>query len=120
MSGLLLTAGPISTVDSVKKSSRIFLFSISKSKFETAASRLQALDLGTLKHLSGKHRHSAVFVKRLPSDVEPILVLDECQDLCTIEEYTERFERRPPGSITPSLQNIAIAAGWVSPELFKD
>ena len=96
----------------------MFLFSISKTKFETAASKLQALNLGLLKHLGGKHRQSAVFIKRLPSEAEVILSREDCQDLCNIEEYQERFAMPSPGSIKESLKEIVVTAGWVPREHF--
>ena len=117
MAGILLSAGPIATIDSVKKSSRIFLFAMSKNKFETAAGKLQALHLGALHFLKGKQ--SPVFIKRLPSEVGPLLLEGNCEDLCNEEEYVERFSLPSPMSITDHVKEAVISMGWVSRELFS-
>ncbi len=124
MAGILLLPGPVATRIAVKQSSRTFLFAVNKSKFETAASNLQALNLGLLVYLEGKS--SAVFVKKLPSEIGPILAREECRDLCNLYEYTQRFNMMSPKSITntcsqsnPSLVDTIIASGLVAPELFR-
>ena len=121
MAGILLLPGPIATITSVKQSSTVFLFALNKSKFETAANKLQALDLGSLVYLHG--RSSPVFVKKLPGEMGPLLARDDCKDLCTIEEYKMRFELPPPKSITHNarcvnLVETVIDMGLVAPELF--
>ncbi len=123
MSGILLLPGPIATSISVKQSSKLFLFALNKSKFETASNKLEALNLGKLVYLHGKF--SPVFIKKLPSEMGPLLAREECQDLCSLEEYSGRFEMVPPKSITnnprcPELINTVINMGLVAPELFRE
>ncbi len=119
MTGLLLSAGPIATLNSVKKSSRIFLFSVSKNKFEIAANRLQSLNLGTLQYLRSGNK-APVWVKKLPVEVAPILAQGGCDDLCNVEEYAQRFELPCPMSVTEKMKDAMVAMGLVSPELFKN
>ncbi len=122
MSGILLLPGPVATSLAVKQSSRIFLFALNKSKFEMAANKLKALNLGSLVYLHGKK--VPVFIKKLPTEIGPLLAADGCQDLCTLDEYTARFQSVPPKSITsnphnPGLMNSIIERGLVAPELFR-
>ena len=117
MAGILLNAGPMATPDSVKKSSRIFLFAMSNVKFENAANKLQALGLGSLVFLRGG-KTAPVFIKRLPSEVGPILGQEGFEDLCNHEEYSERFACPSPGSITKTMKQTVVSMGLVAPELF--
>ena len=122
MAGALLLNGPVVTMESLKKSSSVFLLAVNLSKFEAASNKLQALNLGSLRYLRGNK--FPVFVKKTPSDIAPYLTQGECEDLCSLEEYTERFNLPAPNSITrnpraPNLVETIVSMGLVAPELFQ-
>ena len=92
---------------------------MSISKFESAARKLQELNLGSLVYLRS-NKKCPVFVKKLPEEVGPILGMGGCEDLCTVAEYAERFALPPPKSISSNIKQGVITRGLVAPELFGD
>ncbi len=119
MAGILLLPGRVATRIAVRQSSRS-LFSVNKTRFECAAADLQTLNLGALVYLEGRST-TAVFVKKLPSEVGPILAEEHCSDLCNLYEYTQRFYTKSPKSITnnPNLVDAIIQSGRVAPEVLE-
>ena len=117
MTGILLSAGPVTTLKSVQRTSRMFLLSVTKSKFVNAAKRLVSANLGTLAQVTKKLQ---VFIKRPPDEMASLLQLPEIEDLCTISEYSDRFNLAPPGTIKKRLQEMLIDKGLVKAEYFKE
>ena len=118
MAGILLNAGPIATQRSVRKISKTFVVTVTKAKFEKAAQRLQAANLGRLVFLRSNSA-LGVFIKLKPDEIRHLLVLPENADLCTIEEYTMRYNMLPPASITPAIKTTLVNLGEVGPDLFE-
>ena len=59
-----------------------------------------------------------MFIKKTPQEIAGLLLMEENADLCTIEDYMERFVLPPPFSIKEGLQNELISQGLVAPEYF--
>ncbi len=120
MAGVLLSPGPIAIADSVRKTSKTFLFSMSVSKFESAANKLQTMNLGTVVHLrSGKK--TPVFIKKSPDDIAPILAAGGYEDLCSIGEYVERYMLPIPRSISQRTKYVEtlVNMGVLVPEMLN-
>ena len=95
----------------------MFLLSVTKSKFVNAAQRLVSANLGTLMQVTKKLQ---IFIKRTPDEMAPLLQLPEIGDLCTISEYSNRFNLAPPATITKKMQKMLIDKGLVKAEYFKE
>lgn len=119
MSGILLTPGPVCTHTGVQSLSRIFRNSINKAKFLLAANRLQSANLGSVVILEKISKSCHVFVKRSPVDIRQYLDTDENGDLCSVEEYAQKFELPPPAPITLKIQHELVEIGLVAAEDFK-
>ncbi len=99
MTGILLSPGPMCNLRVVQCLSRVFMSAVNKAKFLSAANKLQAASLGVL--VSGV-RGGHVFIKKSPKDIEDILQQNEYQDLCTMREYTYRYNL----SMAPKMLKI--------------
>ena len=111
MAGILLSAGPVSTQISVKRTSHVFVFSVNKSRFEAAARKLETANFGTFGFLKGNQ--TGFFLKKRPEEVGHLLQMNDNADLCTSEEYSERFHLNPPASITPKIKTSLVNQGLV-------
>ena len=111
MAGILLSAGPVATQISVKRTSHVFVFSVNKGRFESAAQKLEAANFGTFGFLKGNQ--TGFFLKKKPEEVCHLLLMNENADLCTLEEYFERFHLNPPASITPNIKASLVNQGLV-------
>ena len=112
MAGILLTCGPVSTQEAVKKTGSIFKFTVTKAKFETAANKLQAEDLGVLVQSS-----RGIFIKKAPGEIHDILLKERNSDLCTPQEYDDRYCMPAPGSITINMRRKLIEQSLVAESL---
>ena len=119
MAGILLNAGPVATQRSVRKISKTFVVTVTKAKFEKAAQRLQAANLGRVVFLRSNGA-LGVFIKLKPEEIRHMLALPENTDLCTIEEYTMRYNMSPPASITPTIKATLVNIGEVGPDCFEE
>ena len=118
MAGILCTHGPVSTLKSVQRLSRIFNTAVRKTRFLSAANQLQDAQLGKLVVLEGVGK-SLIFIKKEPAQARELLTLPQNSDLCTPEEYEERFSKPPSCVITEKLMTILISLGHVPAEHFK-
>ncbi len=116
MTGILLTPGPVCNMQVVHSMSRVFMSSVNKSKFLTAAQRLEAASLGTLVSVSGG---GDIFVKKVPEETCRMLQVKENQDLCTPDEFQFRFDLPTPAVISWKVQGSLIQMGMVAPHHFK-
>ena len=118
MTAVLLTPGPISTRLTTRNMSKTFKIAVTKQKFHVAANQLQAANLGALVQLhSGSKLH--VFIKKTPQEVVDLLAMDKNSDLCTVEEYKQRFVMPTPASFKPPMQDYLVNQGLVPAEYFK-
>lgn len=120
MSGILLTPGPISTRKAVKSLSSVFNLSVTKTKFEAAAKNLVTANLGTnLSDLGSKHSFT-IFLKKKPDEIREFLQLPENADLCSIEEYIERYHLKTPSyNIPGKTLGVLLQRGIVNIGQFK-
>ena len=119
MAGILLTPGPVCTHTGVQSLSRMFRYSINKAKFLFAANKLQSADLGTLMVVERISKSCHVFVKKTPDDIRADLLSPKNNDLCTPDEYEQRFNLPPPAPITLKIQNSLVELGIVPAGSFK-
>ena len=119
MAGVLLAPGPVSTRLTVKNMSPAFKLAVSKAKFMSAANQLQSTNFGSLILLEQISSQAHVFVKCPPSEASYLLQLDEHRDLCTLEEYSQRYAMPTPMSVTLKMQQCMIERGLVPAESFK-
>ncbi len=117
MAGVLLTAGPIATRKSVNGMSRTFRFLVTAAKFEAAANKLQANDLGQLMGVPGANR---VFIKKPPALARSLLQSELNAGLCvTPEEYQVRYYMPTPASVSSKIKESVVSQGLVPRELFE-
>ncbi|XP_072015240.1 uncharacterized protein [Amphiura filiformis] len=105
MSAILLTSGPINTHQAFTECGPEWLRHVTKTPYLTAARRLEALDLVQL-----VRRGIDVVVKKNPEEVEGFL---ERNQMCSVEEYREMFEKPLPVAITDSLQRQMVVDGYL-------
>ena len=119
MSGILLTPGPAATRKAVKSLSQVFNLSVTKAKFEAAANKLHAANLGMFMTNVGNNRVN-LFLKKSPEEARDILLMAENSDLCTPEEYEQRFRLKTRSySLTSSTVTYLVKSGFVSADHFK-
>ena len=119
MSGVLLSPGPVATLNSVHRLSRVFNKVVNKEKFMAAATKLNEMEVGDLVTVNCGDKWTKtvdVFIKKLPEEMGDVIVDDEV--LCTQQEYQQRFFLSPPLSIDDRLQNSLVEQGLVKAEYF--
>ena len=119
MSGILLSPGPVSNVRVVQSLSGVFMSAVNKSKFLAAANRLEAAGLGSLVTLDAISNRCQVFVKKSPAEIYELLQIKENQDICTFDEFRERFDLPTTARISQKVQEALVQMGLVPPECFK-
>ena len=117
---ILLSPGPVSSRLTTRSMSSAFQVAIKKANFMSAASQLQANGLGTLVVLSSISSGAHVFVKKTPAEMALALQAPENVDLCSIEEFEERFNMPPPAYINERIQEGLVREGLVPQEHFKE
>ncbi len=115
MAGVLLAPGPISTLVSVKRLSRVFNDGLSQHKFLSAANKLVDSGFGILVNTGQQ-----VFVKRSPAEVGPLLASSDIGDLCSSENYQNNYIRPTSTVVSRKLKQALVAMGAVKAELFHD
>ena len=105
---ILLTKGPICTIKAIQKNGPPHLRKVVFNQFVKAATNLQAIDLGRLE----KVNNSLVYVKKLPAEAKSILEVRD--DLCSFEEYIQKFYQAPPKAIKQATWNTIIKLGLVN------
>lgn len=105
---ILLTKGPICTIKAIQKNGPLHLRKVVFNQFVKAATNLQAIGLGRLE----KVNNSLVYVKKLPDEVKSILEVRD--DLCSFEEYAQKFYQAPPKAIKQATWNTIIKLGLVN------
>ena len=117
MSGVLLSPGPVSTATSVHRLSRVFNNAVNKSKFLAAAKKLGDMNMGHLVTIkTNNNKEVDVFIKNLPQDMSDVILQNS--DICTFEEYVQRFQLSAPMSINDNLRESLISLNLVNPERF--
>ena len=117
MKAILLTAGPVSTHQTVKQNWR-FLRMLNIRQFTNAAHNLQeTLQLGTLVSLKRGKQTLAIFAKKPPEQVREILELNS--DLPSPEIYAYRFGRSSPKCISLNIQAQMVSMGYVAEQHFR-
>ena len=115
MTGILLAPGPVCNLIIIQRSSQVFMSAVNKAKFVTAGNRLQGLGLGLMITVRAQH----VFVKKSLVEMESLLLMEGCGDLCTMEEYRYRFCLPSPSIITPSVKKLLVEQNLVAVETFN-
>ncbi len=111
MSGILLTAGPISTHSAFTRLGPNQLRCCTKEQYMQAARALQIANLGQLVTLQNISRLSSVFLKRPPEEVIPILSMNP--DLCTANIYEQRFNLPVPSCINKKVPEKLVEMGYL-------
>ena len=119
MSAILLISGPACTRVAINSNGPKILRGISRFQFSAAARKLQEANLGLAVDikLQLRARSTLVFIKKPPTEVTEIL--RQNSDLCTFQEYTLRYNMRPPSSIIKQWQDRLINMGLVPSDHFK-
>ena len=115
MAGILLAPGPVTLHKSVQGLSRIFNVAVTKTKYVSAANKLQAANFGVLTSVGGKQH---IFVKRPPAEAQNLLMMKENSDLATIEEYEHRYNGQSSAAITQKIKDSLVQQGLVPPGTF--
>ena len=113
MAGVLLSPGPVSTFYTVQGLSRVFNNAVNKAKFQSAAKKLEESQLGQLVNVG-----TGVFIKKPPHKAQTLLLKEDVMDLCTPQEYEDRFRRAPPSTLRLKLQESLVALQLVPAEYF--
>ena len=116
---ILLSQGPVSTRLTTRNMSTSFQIAIKKGNFMSAAHQLEASGLGSLVVLRSISSSAHVFIKKTPLEIAPHLLVPQNACLCSLEEYTERFDMAPPSYINEKVQSVLITEGFVLQEHFK-
>ncbi|XP_072016041.1 uncharacterized protein [Amphiura filiformis] len=114
MAAILLIKGPVATDKAIKRYGPAFLRHSTVKQFIRAATSLQHAGFGSLMKIP---RGVEVFVKRFPNEVIP--ALEANADLCTFEEFSQRFYLQPPGCITRSFGEKLISLGIATHQHFN-
>ncbi len=115
MIGILLSPGPVCNLKVVQGLSRVYNSSVNKTKFISAAKKLEQASFGSLvAALKGE-----IFVKKVPEEVGNLLQLKENEGLCTFAEYRYRFGLPTPAKVTQKLRDALIEMGAVPALHFK-
>ena len=116
MSAILLSAGPVSTSEAMKYTSRR-LHDLKAMRFSEAATELQNINLGTLVSISQtKGRVNKVFVKKSPEEAEQVLGANP--HLCSVDNYTARYNKPPSKAIGLQLKAKLVAMKIVPKKIF--
>ena len=108
MKGMLNTTGPVCNRDTTR--SNKLLRSLKSAQFVEAATELERLHLGKLVTLAanqGKGYASYVFVKKSPDEAAQVLSANP--DLCSLDVYSERYNKPPSKSIGFILRARLVA-----------
>ncbi|XP_072016043.1 uncharacterized protein [Amphiura filiformis] len=111
MSAILLSKGPVVTPSAIQKNGPHYLRHVSKKQFMNAATKLHQMNLGILVNLT-----SAVFVKKTP--VEAKLMEEHYKDLCTMDQYIDRYFQPLPRIISSFLREKLVAMGLMEKMLY--
>ena len=112
MAAILLTSGPVSTHKAARKLKK-YLSSINISQFIKAATNLERLGLGSLvSMMTAGSRPCHVFVKKRPEEVRAVLM--DNADLCSVEDYEDRYHNPLPAAISPPQVTRLIELGFVT------
>ena len=116
MTAILLTAGPVSNTKSVKNTSRSLQY-LSTNQFLDAAAELQSMNLGSLVSASlQKGLSQQVFVKISPEEAQQVLGANP--HLCSVENYTARYNKPPSKAIGLQLKAKLVAMKLVPKKIF--
>ena len=120
MSAILLMSGPACTHVAMNSNGPRVLRHITRNQFISAANKLQDNNLGSLLALpSSRQSHSNyIFIKKPPSVIGE--ALQRNKDLCAIEQYTLRYNMRPPASILRIWKPKLVGLGLVPEDHFKE
>ncbi len=115
MSSILRTRSPLSTYPNFCRQGPTGLRrTVTRDQYLSAANNLEALGLGCTLTITKMNRKCVVFVKKRPDEVEAILKSNE--DLCSTEEYANRFGLAIPADILKfnhkSLHEVLLSFGY--------
>ena len=113
MAGILHVPGPIAVHLAVKNLSPAFNVGVNKAKFLSAASNLEAANFGSLVVLDDISASTHVFIKKEPSTIQYLLQSQENQDLCSIEEYHQRYTSPCPSTVKQTIEDKVKERGLV-------
>ena len=109
MAAILKTASPVVAHRSVN-ARWPFLSMLSSKQFVDAADQLMKEHFGTLQSLPGDGTRAAqIFVKTHPDSVHEAIAANP--DLCTLEEYTNKYTRPLPKVIKGNKREKIISMG---------
>ena len=110
MSAILLTTGPVATRESVKNTRRSLHY-LNPSRFLEAACELENLSLGAV--ISNLNN---VFVKKSPPEAQQVLGANP--HLCSVENYTARYNKPPSKAIGLQLKAKLVKMKLVPKKIF--
>ena len=114
MKGILKSAGPVCVYDSARSSK--LLRSLKSAQYHEAATKLEQLHLGRV--MPFKQRRGAtmqVFLKRSPDEAAQVLSANP--HLCSLDVYSERYNKPPSKSIGFQLRARLVAMKLVPKKL---
>ena len=98
MAAILQSLGPVATHKVVARNWK-FLRMLTVKQYLMAAQDLESANLGSLVAVeTSKGRVSHVFIKKLPSEIQPFLAANP--DLCTLEYFEARFNKPVSKSVS--------------------
>ncbi|XP_072016033.1 uncharacterized protein [Amphiura filiformis] len=118
MSAILLMSGPVCSHQAMNSNGPKMLRHITSGQFMNAATKLQDANLGTLFSLQTRQTSQYIFIKKPPAEMSEGLIQN--QDLCRIEEYTYRYNMRPPASIIRKWKPKLVEMRMVPEDHFKE
>ena len=115
---ILTAKGPVTTQNTLR-SNFTKLRHITKEEFVAAAKQLQAANLGSLVSVPSTKgsRPSTLFLKKPPEEVQNILSMTP--NLCSPEEYSDRFHMRIPALISFKMRAQLLTLGLLSEKQLK-
>ena len=109
---ILLTAGAVGTYSAfIQSGPRTLKSSVTRDQYMAATQELDNIRLGN--NIS-TGRANMCFAKKPPGDVAEILAMNS--DLCTIYDYTERYNLPLPNNVnlTAETKHLLLEGGYVS------
>ena len=129
MTAILWISGPVSSMVTMNSNGPKQYRRISLADFKLGGDRLQEAGLGTMEYIklhgqtdsadasfgSGS-RSTLMFIKKPPTEVQQ----GALENLCTMTEYTVRYNMRPPAIILRKWRPRLVSLGLVPDENFKE
>ena len=120
---ILLTAGPVATYRTFAKQGSPHLRAITKEEYSRAVHELQAANLGDVViSKRGSRPESIIFIKKPPKDAKAVLessTPNSDDELCTLDKYTEKYQRPVPSGMNFNVRLKVVELGFVTEDQMK-